>query len=272
MELSNSNHLVETPQFPWASKLERLDLTGCTNLLQVHPSIGLLTELAFLSLQNCSSLISLDFDNLSNLSCLKVLCLSGCTKLKNMPNFRRAINLEYLDMDRYESLYTVNESIGALTKLRFLSMRECCNIVTIPNSVNNMTSLITLDLCKCSNFMNLPLTETFSSSLYLKSLISLDVSFCNLHEIPDALGDLWILERMNLQGNNFVTLPSTIKKLYSLSYLNMAHCHVQSLPRLPSISASSVGRYFKTASGSRDHRNPATSDVVLTLFFLGIWK
>jgi Leucine-rich repeat (LRR) protein len=137
--------------------LERLYLTGCINLWHLHSSIGLLTELQFLSLQNCSSLVCFDFGSESKLSSLRVLCLSGCTKLEITPDFRGLLNLEYLDMDLCTSLYTIHKSIGYLTKLKFLSLRGCINLVRIPDSFNDMTFLMTLDLCGCSKLTNLPL-------------------------------------------------------------------------------------------------------------------
>jgi len=98
MDLSNSKYFIETPEFSRYSILLRLDFTGCTNLIQVHSSIGHLTKLAFLSLQNCSSLVNLDFGSVSNLSSLRVLRLCGCTKLEKTPNFTGTSKLEYLDI------------------------------------------------------------------------------------------------------------------------------------------------------------------------------
>ncbi|KAK7324665.1 hypothetical protein VNO77_28403 [Canavalia gladiata] len=190
MDLSNSKYLIETPDFSWVPKLERLDLSGCTNLSLLHPSIGLLSKLAFLSLQNCSNLVSINFDNGSNLSSLKVLHLSGCTKLEKTPDFTWATNLEYLDIDGCTSLLLVHESIGALSKLTFLSFRDCENLMIIRNDMNTMISLKTLDLCGCLKLTELPLEQSFNSSFHLESLIFLDIGFCNLLELPEAIGEL----------------------------------------------------------------------------------
>ncbi|KAK2414713.1 disease resistance protein RPV1 [Trifolium repens] len=255
MDLSNSKNLKVTPCFEVIQNLERLDLTGCINLLEVHPSIGLLTKLVFLSLENCSSLVSLDFGNPSRLRDLKVLRLSECTKLENTPNFRGLLNLQYLDMDRCASLSTIHESVGVLPKLKFLSLRDCTNLVEMPDSLNTMRSLTTLDLCGCSKFNKLPLAII---SISLESLIFLDLSFCNIFEVPDAIGRIWCLERLNLQGNDFTELPPSSRFLDNLSYLNLSHCHkLQSWPYLPrgSSTSKSQGRYFKTTSGSRNHRS-----------------
>jgi hypothetical protein len=255
MDLSNSKKLKMTPCFDGILNLERLDFTGCINLSHVDPSIGLLAKLGFLSLQNCSSLVRLDFNGGSNSSSLRVLRLSGCTKLENSPDFTKAFNLEYLDMDRCISLSTIHESIGALVKLIFLSLRYCTNLVGIPDGLNRMASLTTLDLYGCSKFANLPL-RLINCSSPLEYLIFLDLSFCNISEVPCSIGELRCLERLNLQGNNFVTIPSTIDRLFSLAYLNLSHCHsLEYLPNLPTESAPLLGRYFKTTSGSRDHRS-----------------
>ncbi|RHN46514.1 putative leucine-rich repeat domain, L domain-containing protein [Medicago truncatula] len=257
MDLSNSKNLKMTPCFKGMQNLERLDFAGCISLWHVHPSIGLLRELQFLSLQNCTSLVCFEFGRVSESSSLRVLCLSGCTKLENTPDFEKLLNLEYLDMDQCTSLYKIDKSIGDLTKLRFLSLRGCTNLVIIPDSFNNMTNLMTLDLCGCSRFTNLPLGSV-SSFHTQQSLISLDLSFCNISIVPDAIGELRGLERLNLQGNNFTELPCTIQRLSSLAYLNLSHCHrLQIWPLIPieSCPSDSVGRYFKIKSGSRDHRS-----------------
>ncbi|CAL5200730.1 unnamed protein product [Lathyrus oleraceus] len=252
MDLSNSKNLIETPKCFWTPKLERLDFTGCTNLGQVHPSIGHLTELVFLCLQNCSSLVDLDFGSVSRLSSLRVLRLTGCTKLEKTPDFTGASNLEYLDMDECTTLSKVHESIGNLTKLKFLSLRNCTNLVEMPDSIKWMASLVTLDFCGCSSLTILPLECTHTD--HMRSLIFLDLSFCNLHEVPDTIGTLKTLERLNLQGNKFRSLPDNFFDLENLAYVNLSHCHeLEAIKPISFKSASSGGRYFKIAAGSRDH-------------------
>ncbi|KAL2327746.1 hypothetical protein Fmac_021173 [Flemingia macrophylla] len=256
MDLSNSKYLAETPDFSEIPKLERLDLSGCTNLLHVHPSIGLLEKLVFLSLRNCSNLVNINFVNRSNQSSLTVLNFSGCIKLRNTPDFTGAKNLKYLDFDGCASLSLVHKSIGALLKLRFYSLRNCKSLVSVPNNINAMISLQHLDLRGCLKFENLPLGQGQDfNSLRLACLIILDLSFCNLLEVPDAIRELECLERLNLQGNRFVSIPS-ISSLTCLAYLNLSHCYnLETLHGLLPTSDSSGGRYFKMMSGSRDDRS-----------------
>jgi len=195
MDLSNSKNLKMTPCFDGILNLERLDLTGCINLLQVHPSIGLLSELVFLSFQKCSSLVDLDFGSISRLWSLRVLRLSGCTKLERTPDLTGALNLEYLDVD--QCTYFLSSFHGSPVKLRVLSLRDC-------------TNLITLDLCGCLKYNCLHINSA------MESLIYLDLSFCNISTVPNAIGELRGLERLNLQGNNFINLPSTVSRLHNL--------------------------------------------------------
>ncbi|WJX44669.1 hypothetical protein P8452_31618 [Trifolium repens] len=71
------------------------------------------------------------------------------------------------------------------------------------------------------------------SLLNFSSLLKLDISFCGLRKIPDAIGCLRWLERLDLGGNNFVTLPS-LRELSRLVYLDLEHCKLlESLPQLP---------------------------------------
>ena len=50
------------------------------------------------------------------------------------------------------------------------------------------------------------------------SLTKLDLSYFYLKEIPDDIGCLFSLSKLDLRGNNFVCLPESIAKL---SHLNL---------------------------------------------------
>jgi len=75
-------------------------------------------------------------------------------------------------------------------------------------------------------------SSTFPSSL--TCLRELNLSFCNLVRIPDAIGKLSCLEHLNLEGNNFTTLPN-LDNLFRLYHLNLQHCkRFKYIPVLPS--------------------------------------
>ncbi|XP_018825308.2 TMV resistance protein N-like isoform X2 [Juglans regia] len=74
---SNSKNLIETPDLTGIPNLESLNLDGCRSLCEVHPSIGSLKKLKWLTLDKCSSLEKLP--DLSSLECLTYLEASETT-------------------------------------------------------------------------------------------------------------------------------------------------------------------------------------------------
>lgn len=78
------------------------------------------------------------------------------------------------------------------------------------------------------------LASCLLSSLPSFSFLSeLDICFCGLSQIQDAIGCIRLLESLDLTGNNFVTLPS-LRELSKLVYLNLQHCkQLKLLPEGP---------------------------------------
>lgn len=86
IHLRGFEKLIKTSDFRGVPNLERLDLEGCTALLQLHPSIAFLSKLTVLNLRNCFGLVSIPND-LFGLSSLQVLNLAGCSELAKCLNF-----------------------------------------------------------------------------------------------------------------------------------------------------------------------------------------
>ena len=55
----------------------------------------------------------------------------------------------------------------------------------------------------------------------------LDLSFCKLLQIPDAIANLGCLERLNLRGNNFATQPKTHLNSKNFKCFNLKFFHFQ---------------------------------------------
>ncbi|WJX44696.1 hypothetical protein P8452_31644 [Trifolium repens] len=225
IDLSYSRNLIKMPSFLEIPNLERLDLRGCIKLVQIDPSISILRRLSELNLENCTNLVSIP-NNIFGLSSLEYLNLSGCQKLLNNKLLKRQRQIENLEMlDKKES--TTQYQSTAVTVLKpsfwywkFFRKQENSVCLLLP------------------------------SSSRLSCLISLNVSFCNLLEIPNAIGWLHSLERLNLGGNNFVTLPSSIKELSKLRHLNMEHC--TQLKHFPELSSKFVLPIRETFCGGYD--------------------
>ncbi|ESW06524.1 hypothetical protein PHAVU_010G055100 [Phaseolus vulgaris] len=164
-----------------------------------------------------------------SLNNLRFVNLSYSEDLVEMPDVRETLNLEKIELEKCIKLRKVHPSIGLLRKLAFLNLRICKNLMSLPNIILSLNSLEYLNV---SGFLLLPSIPTCPCSL--TCLLELDLSFCNLVRIPDAIGKLRCLERLNLKGNNFTTLPN-LQNLFRLYHLNLQHCKpFKRLPVLPS--------------------------------------
>jgi Leucine-rich repeat (LRR) protein len=227
IDLSHSKNLIMMPNFLEIPNLELLNLEGCIKLEQVDPSISILRRLSKLNLKNCTNLVSIP-NNIIGLSSLKDLNLSGCPKLLNnlaLKRQRKIEHLEILDNKESNAQYQSTSFIGKVLKPSFR-----CSVFQKPD--HHSVSLL------------LPLWSHMSCLQYL------DLSFCNLVQIPNAIGWLNCLETLNLGGNNFVTLPSSIKELSKLRELNLEHCkQLKYLPELPSETVMPVIETFFVRGG-----------------------
>lgn len=194
------------PNFGEVPNLERVSFEGCVKLVQMGPSIGVLRKLVYLNLKDCKKLIIIP-KNIFGLSSLECLNLSGCSKVFKNPRQLR----KYDSSESSSHFQSTTSSILKWTRIHFHSLYPYAHI----------------DIA--SRFLH--------SLLSLSCLNDLDISFCGISQLPNAIGRLRWLERLNLGGNNFVTVPS-LRKLSRLAYLNLQHCKLlKSLPQLPFATA-----------------------------------
>nr|XP_028965064.1 TMV resistance protein N-like [Malus domestica] len=204
LSLSNSD-VKKIPEFGEQMKnVSSIDLSA-TLIEKIASSIGHLVGLQELCLVGCSYLLNLP-TTICNLKSLRRLRMQGCSKIDKLPR----------DMDNLcnGSDAKAREGWGLLRLLGLGKSRPdppCLDLVL--SSLNSLCSL----------------TE----------LTELSLKDCKLREgdIPDDIGCLSFLERLDLSGNNFVSLPESIRCLSKLSYLDLERCKsLQKLPPLPSNS------------------------------------
>jgi len=109
-----------------------LDLSNCSSLAQVHPSLCTLHHLAALNLSRCYSLHTLPV-SLGMLQNLQILLLSNCQKLRNLP-----------------------VSLCDLSKLRLLDLSGCSRLETLPYSFVTLRQMEILNLSYCKGLKELP--------------------------------------------------------------------------------------------------------------------
>ena len=151
IKLNHSRDLNETPDFTGVPNLVRIDLEGCSNLVAVHPSIGVLKRLIFLNLKDCKCLRSLP--NKIEMESLEVLILSGCSKVKKISEFAESMQqLRELSLNG-TAIKKLPTSIKHLTGLTLLNLRDCKNLVDLPSFVYSLRSLRELSLSGCSKLV-----------------------------------------------------------------------------------------------------------------------
>ncbi|PWA59577.1 Leucine-rich repeat-containing protein [Artemisia annua] len=164
--------------------------------------------------------------------------LRYCFNLTATPDFSEITNLEELDLEGCVNIVTVHPSIVMLKRLVVLNMRDCRRA---------------LNLSGCLNVNQLP--EAFSSRWWtsipgfiwnqqhpqrsvslagLHMLKRLNLSYCNLEQVPESIGSLSCLKSLYLNGNNFTSLPGSLSQLSSLTRFHVIGCKkLEVLPELP---------------------------------------
>lgn len=66
---------------------------------------------------------------------------------------------------------------------------------------------------------------------YLGDMLELNLSFKNISELPEIIGDLKNLERLYLNNNQIRKLPESISKLKNLQTLDLRNNQITSLPK-----------------------------------------
>ncbi|KHG05771.1 TMV resistance N [Gossypium arboreum] len=251
INLKGSQNLVKTPDFTTAPKLEALIMEGCTRLVDVHPSIGVLKSLKLLNLRDCKSLRSLPTK--IGLESLETLILSSCSNLVRFPeivgkmehlktlDFSSCYKIEYLqvnlqqvefleELDLSETSITVPPSfILQLKNIKCLSFNGCKG----PSNklLPNLTSLFKVTQGRRTN----PMARMLPLLSGLSSLGKLKLRDCNLCEgdIPRDISGLSSLSLLDLSGNNFTSIPASLSRLSKLYSIRLSNCKMlKSLPEL----------------------------------------
>ncbi|KAI9109063.1 hypothetical protein K1719_020018 [Acacia pycnantha] len=242
LNLSYSKNLIETPDFCELPNLERLELEGCEDIVDLHASIGQHTKLRVLNLKGCKKLKNWCLKKLE-MTALEEFVLCGCIQVKCLPEFGESMkNLEMLDA-RETNLVKLPESLGLLSGLETLKLRGCKTLVCLPQSICKLKRLVFVDIAGCSRFARLP--ENLNE---MEALEEIDASETDITEVPCSIGGLNKVKKLSFRGCKRLTskswsfthlwnlifwrhsihkglaLPDSIFNLKSLKELNLSYC------------------------------------------------
>ncbi|MFQ6635421.1 hypothetical protein Gotur_012082 [Gossypium turneri] len=241
--LEGSKNLIKAPDFTTAPNLEILVLEGCTRLIYVHPSVGVLTRLKLLNLRGCKSLRS--FPTKIGMESLEKLILSGCSKLQSFPEIdgkMECLLRLYLDGT---SIQQLPSSIGNLSSLLLLNLEDCRNLVSLPGSIGGCKSLKILNLSGCHKVESLP-----ENLQQVKFLEELDLSETSMTKPPPFIFQFKNLKVLSFNGikgpssklqknlpsllkviqrgrtNSMALMLPSLLGLCSLTRLNLSECNL----------------------------------------------
>ncbi|XP_057752657.1 disease resistance protein RPP4-like [Arachis stenosperma] len=194
LNLSDSKNLVKPPNLSQAPNLERLFLRGCRKLKHIHPSTGDLRKLVELDLSGCTSLMSFPI-TVFGISSLKSVDLSGCSRLfggKELENGSES------SIQCQSTVWSTFKRLKLRLPFHFFNYSK--------SRFNHVFHLWRLSLAR------------------LSCVYYLNLSYCNLHTIPEAISSLHYLGILVFEGNNIVRVPDFINKLPRLRRLVLDNC------------------------------------------------
>ncbi|XP_054817549.1 disease resistance protein RPV1-like [Prosopis cineraria] len=98
IDLSHSKYLTKTPDFDGIDNLETLILEGCSNLVEIHQSLGQHKNLVIVNLKGCIKVKILP--RKFEMDRLQTFVLSVCSKIRKLPEFGKDMKcLSKLDLE-----------------------------------------------------------------------------------------------------------------------------------------------------------------------------
>ncbi|XP_030926146.1 disease resistance-like protein DSC1 [Quercus lobata] len=230
--------------------LQELKLDG-TGIKELPSSIEGLIGLTSLSLAYCDDLVCLP-SAICSLKSLESLDLSWCLKIDKLPkNLGNVKGLKVLKLSG-TAIKELPSSIEHMTSLTLLTFNKCKNLVCLPNSIFSLKLGNSLDLVGCSKFDNLP--ENLGN---VEGLEKLDLSGTAIKELPSSIEHLTSLTLLSLKNcKNLVCLPSTICCLKLLNSLDLSGC--SKFDRLPENLGNVEGLEFLDLSGTSIKEVPSS--------------
>lgn len=146
--------LSEIPDVSSLPNLESLDLRECTNLVEVHQSLGLLEKVVHLNFLNCCNLRC--FPSSLNSRFLENLILRGCSKLSRFPDI--LVQMKHLTELALHgtAIRELPSSVANLIELKGLYLEDCTDLRNLPCSIYTLQHLELILVDGCSQLSKLP--------------------------------------------------------------------------------------------------------------------
>ncbi|KAI9095394.1 hypothetical protein K1719_026428 [Acacia pycnantha] len=232
IDLSHSQDLIKTPNFDGIPHLERLILKGCSNLVEIHQSLGQHKKLVLVDLKDCRKVKILP--RKFEMNRLEIFVLSGCSKVRKLPEFGKEMeHLSKLDLEGI-GIAKLPQSLGNLIGLVELNLNDCKSLFCLPYNVCKLKVLKIIRISGCSKLSTrLPENLTENKALEVLDLSCIAIKGLSLCEYNGEVqySSSWscfsLLQRPS-SPTKFMLMPS----LSSLTELKLSCCNLRdgSLP------------------------------------------
>ncbi|GJX98966.1 Toll/interleukin-1 receptor domain-containing protein, partial [Tanacetum coccineum] len=250
LQLKFLERLVSTPDFNGLPRLQKLELSDCYELEEIHPSLGnhrslkypkdivenwkrFTHHLEIIEVLNVYVLLflALNVPTIVRMEQLESLHISYCDERLVFPEIQANMEcLVKLDVSCIQ-IDALLSSIGErCTNLIYLSLHYCFILNSIEVKFDGLKCLKEFECSKRFEKTTFPLPLT-------RSLRKLDLSGCYFEdgEIPSDIGELSNLQDLDLTNNKFSKLHFSLSQLTRLKLLNLSRCYrLVKLPDLPS--------------------------------------
>ncbi|XP_035546802.1 disease resistance protein RPV1-like [Juglans regia] len=321
MDLIDCNFLTKIPDLSSASNLKELNVEYCASLIEVHDSVGFLDNLSFLSFEQCPNLSILPKS--LKLRSLYMLKIEDCPSFRNFPGIEGNMeNLRTL-LVMGTAIEELPLSIGNLVGLDHLNLRSCKKLTRLPTCILQLQHLSWVCISDCQNILNFgkmgynrqpilaieftTMEDEISSSeeqlhelpppassshgsttlqvLNLPNCSQSESNFFPLSNIFTMFNSLASLSFLDLSRSEIVSLPTSIKGLVKLAYLDLSFCEkleeIQELPpnieQVDACGCKSLERFPEVSKIMQFHRNRIRSLALINLSYcnkihVNIWN
>ncbi|AEE35380.1 Disease resistance protein (TIR-NBS-LRR class) [Arabidopsis thaliana] len=232
LDVTGSRNLRELPELSTAVNLEELILESCTSLVQIPESINRL-YLRKLNMMYCDGLEGVILVNDLQEASLSRWGLKRI--ILNLPHSGATLS-SLTDLAIQGKIFIKLSGLsGTGDHLSFSSVQKTAHQSVTHLLNSGFFGLKSLDIKRFSYRLD-PVNFSCLSFADFPCLTELKLINLNIEDIPEDICQLQLLETLDLGGNDFVYLPTSMGQLAMLKYLSLSNCRrLKALPQLSQV-------------------------------------
>ncbi|PWA51528.1 NB-ARC domains-containing protein [Artemisia annua] len=150
---------------------------------------------------------------------LRSIDLSFSKELIKIPDLTSTPKLVKLNLEGCTKLKELHESVLLQKSLQYMNLTGCTHLQCLGGSNIEMEALVTLLLSGCSNLEYIP---EFGQNM--KCLENLYLDGTNIKKLPESLGELHNLRKLDASETSIEEIPLSVRYLKRLRFLRAQRC------------------------------------------------